>query len=293
LTAVIGVFVGLGFAFLGLLVLSSWFSVRPPRVPLFFSPGSVGAPQEDVEFSADGVTIRAWWIDAEGEAVAILAHGYLMNRSELSPLAVWLHERGVSSLALDFPAHGASGGRRCTFGVREAGTVAAAVRWVRAKRDGARVVLIGSSMGGAACGFALSEERELAEALILDCAYSRLWVSGLGWWRFVGGRALAVVLSPTLLLGWAMSGVNPFRVDLARALERARPKPVLLIHGDADILAPPSEVVRNLKASGENSRIVWLKGCGHAEGRWLDPATYYRAIEEFLAEIGFLKERRP
>lgn len=288
------VWLWIGLALYGLvLVGASWISVFPPRVPVFFSPGLLRVPQEDVEFhTEDGIRLRGWWLPAAGaKTVAILAHGYLMNRSELSPLAIRLWEKGMNSLVFDLRAHGKSGGRRSGFGVAEAADIEAAIRFVRDRYPEAKVVLIGSSMGAVASALACGRRRESADALILDCAYSRLWVATLGWWRFVGGRFLQVVFAPTLIVGMAFSGCNPFRVDVARALKGAGEIPVLLLHGDSDTLAPPSEAVRNQAACQGPTQLVWLAGQGHAEGRWNLPETYMEAIETFLFEHGFLAQR--
>lgn len=268
-----------------------WVSVRPPRIPIFLSPGGMGAPQEDVEFrSDDGTLLRGWWIPAEkATGVAVLCHGYLMNRSELAPVAWMLQRRGVSCLLFDFRAHGRSGGRTTTMGVREAGDVAAAARFAR-DRCAAPLVLIGSSMGAAASAFALAADSGLAEGLVLDSCYSRLPSASLGWWRFLGGKPLAFAFAPTILLGIPFLRSNPFRVDVAKALRKIPETPVLMLHGDRDTLALPSEALRNRAAHAGGSDIVWLAGCGHAEGRWIHPDLYHRALLGFLGENGLLPE---
>src|SRR5438046_1086146 len=75
-----------------------WFSLHPFRIPIFLSPGGLGCSQEDVEFEGpDGVQLRGWWVEAsDAKAVAIISHGYMMNRSELSPLAPLLVPPGIS-----------------------------------------------------------------------------------------------------------------------------------------------------------------------------------------------------
>src|SRR4051812_25693646 len=86
----------------------AWFSMHPVRSPLFISPAAMGVPQIDVEFpSTDGTVIRGWWLDSPApKAAAVLSHGYLMSRSELTPLAVTLVRHGISCLLIDLRAHG-------------------------------------------------------------------------------------------------------------------------------------------------------------------------------------------
>lgn len=269
-------------------------SARPPRVPVFFAPGTLGLPQQDVELqSADGIQLHGWWIEApDSEVVAVLVHGYLMNRSELCPLAVWLRLRGISSLAFDLRAQGKSAGQWCTFGRDEAQDVLAGVRFARERCPSAKIVVIGSSMGAAAAALALHDDPKYADAMVLDCCYSRLWVACLGWWHFLGGRVLQSLLAPTVVLGPLVTRVNPFSVDVARALSNSR-APVLLIHGTCDRIAPPSEANRNLDACGSRGRLVWMEGCDHAEGRWTQPEKYLETLNEFLTENGFLSKQSP
>lgn len=248
-------------------------------------------PQHDVEFAtSDGITLRAWWIPLEEErerpTVAILLHGYLMTRSELTPLAGQLWKEGCACLLPDFRAHGSSGGKKCGVGWLERKDVAAAMAWVRERYPDARIVLIGSSMGAAASAFAAAEGGG-ASALILDCGYSRLASAALGWWRFIGGKWLAVLFAPTVLAAAPLVGVNPFKVDVAEALAKAD-IPTLLIHGARDRLALPSEAERNLAACGDKGRLIWMPNSNHAEGRWIHPELYENAVKSFLRELDLI-----
>jgi alpha-beta hydrolase superfamily lysophospholipase len=244
------------------------------------------APQEEVVFqSGDGIAVRGWWVDQPGSKhVAVLCHGYLMCRSELTPLAVSLWREGYSCLLIDFRAHGKSGGNRCGFGLREIEEVLAAVDFARARKPDARVALIGSSMGAAACALALQRKPDAAQALVLDSCYSRLAEAVGGWWRFLGGVPLSVVLWPCVWLAGPLAGMNPRRVDVARALKGVDGRGVLLLHGTADNLALPKYAKLNAAACDPPAEVVWFDGCGHSEGRWNEPERYRQAVLGFLAD---------
>lgn len=287
LARVIWVYLALGFYALVLLAISL-ISLRPFRTPIFLSPGFLGAPQEEFDLdSSDGVRLRAWAVDSPGaRTVAVLCHGYVMNRVELTPVAYWLWRRGVSSLLFDFRAHGQSKGGVATIGWREREDVRAAVDEARRRWPGARVVVIGSSMGSAAAAFAAADGAPI-DALVLDSCYSTLASASLGWWRFLGGRLLSWFLSPTLLIAGALARMNPLRVDVGRALAKAR-CPVLILHGRCDTLALPREAKRNLAALGDRAEIVWFDDCGHSEFRWTQSERYFAALEAFLVRLELL-----
>jgi pimeloyl-ACP methyl ester carboxylesterase len=267
----------------------AWFSLHPFRTPIFLSPGAMGMPQEDVEFQTeDGVRLKGWWTyRPDSKNVAVLAHGYMMNRSELTPLAVWLAGRGYSTLVFDSRAHGKSGGRKCGLGYLERQDILAAVNFARTRCPSGRLVLVGSSMGSAAIALAAAERPGLADALILDSCFSRLPQAISGWWRFLGGRVLSFFLTPSIVLAAPMAGFNPFKVDVARALAAAQ-LPVLFLHGDCDNLATPEEARRNEAALEGKGNIVWLAHCGHSEGRWEHPDLYYGSISRFLSDQAML-----
>lgn len=270
--------------YLLVLGLVAWLSLRPFRTPVFLSPGAMGATQEELRFeSGDGVTLRGWWVDVPSpRAVVVLAHGYMMNRSEMVPQAVWLAQRGVACLLLDFRAHGKSGGRVCGFGHRERVDVRAAALLARERAPGVPLVLMGSSMGSAASAFTAAENPGLVQALVLDSAYSTLLSGMFGWWRFLGGKGLAVALAPIALIAGPFLGVNLLRIDVAEAL-RSASVPTLLLHGEEDTLALPSEARRNADAAGVE--VIWLAGSGHSEGRWLHPEQYYEALGAFMDHV--------
>jgi fermentation-respiration switch protein FrsA (DUF1100 family) len=141
-------------------------------------------------------------------------------------------------------------------------------------------------MGASASGLAIGDDPSLADALVLDSGYSKLSNAIPGWWRFLGGKPLAVLMWPVVPLAAPMAGFNPYSVDVAKALEKVRGMPVLLFHGDKDDLVPPSEGERNQRACG--GELLWLKDCGHTEGRWIHPELYVKTLTEFLAKRGLL-----
>lgn len=274
-----------------LLFLIAWLSLHPYRIPFYISPGSLGAPQTEIEFeSSDGALIRAWWVQNDAARfVAVMAHGYMMNRCELVPEAHMLWRLGASCLLFDFRNHGRSRGSGCSLGVKEASDVRAAVETARRLCPGLKVLLVGSSMGSAASAFAVGENPGLADALVLDSVYGRLSRAILGWWRFLGGRPLSLLLSPMPLICWPLTRIDPFRVDVARSVAAIN-CPILFFHGTRDNLALPSDTERVFAAVSGPKEIVWFEGCGHSEGRWLQSDRYRSALVAFLDSSGLTAE---
>jgi pimeloyl-ACP methyl ester carboxylesterase len=263
-------------------------SVRPVRTPLFFSPQSIGINQFDVEFESENGRLRGWWLPhLFPKAVIVFAHGYLMNRSEWAALASTAHRAGYSCLLFDFHGHGksASGGI-VTVGPKEALDVAAAVEFARARQPRMPVAIVGSSMGAAATVLAATEQGVEADVLVLDSCYSNLASAVLGWWNFIGGKPLMYLLSPAVLVAWLVTRVNPFQIDITRALEDVA-TPVLVVHGEHDRLASPAHARRNFEAlsSDHDSQIAIFHGANHGEAKWVNSDAYEKLVIEFLDAI--------
>jgi fermentation-respiration switch protein FrsA (DUF1100 family) len=170
------------------------------------------------------------------------------------------------------------------MGRLESHDVAAAARLARSRRPEAKLVLFGSSMGGAAAAIALGEDESLADALILDGAYSVMRDAVSGWWNFLGGKWLALFLAPTSWLGRLMIGINPSKVVVAEFLDKANHRPVLFLAGNDDPVVPIAALERNVKASGELTWIERFDKCGHGEARFREPERYQEAIRRFVRE---------
>jgi pimeloyl-ACP methyl ester carboxylesterase len=103
--------------------------------------------------SADGTSLHADVYTPRGEVrgTVVLAHGYRDGRGQLAFLAPPLLARGQRVVALDFRAHGRSGGAQITIGAREADDVRAIVAAARGMvTSSGKVAFLGYSMGASA-----------------------------------------------------------------------------------------------------------------------------------------------
>lgn len=274
---------------------AGYVALHPFRSPVFFSPGAMGLPQETFDFdNGGGIRLRATWTSPDAPTgVVVAAHGYCMNRSELAPFTAFFAERGLATMLFDFRNHGQSGRGRCGIGVYEKEDVWAAVAEARRRVPDGRIVLLGSSMGSAAIGFAVGERRELVDAVILDSCYDRLYDAAEGWWNFLGlltqtGSLWRRLLWPVVRLARPFAGFDPKRASVASALQ-GYGRPVLLLHGLDDTIAPPACAERIRDAIGAETPVAWFEGCDHSEMRWLQPDEYREALAGFFDRIGLPK----
>jgi pimeloyl-ACP methyl ester carboxylesterase len=216
----------------------------------------------------DGVRLAAaHWDVGSREVGCVVAHGFTgsSRNPHVRRICAELVGAGIGLLAFDFRGHGRSGGFG-TAGADEIHDVAAAVAWLRA--SGYRyVATLGWSMGGTAV---------LRHAGLGGDADAVVSVSAPGVWFERGTRAMRLVhwmfesrmgrLTARVLRrtrvspeGWVTLPEAPAEVAGAIA-----PRPLLIVHGDADRYFPIHHV-DTLAAAAPNAD-VWVEPrMGHAE----------------------------
>lgn len=233
---------------------------------------------------AEGVSIAATYRPGrrEGAPAVLLLHGNGGSRDQVAANAEWLTARGYATLAIDFRGHGESSQVPRSFGLRESREAAAAFAWLKRRQRGARVAVVGISLGGAA-GL-LGEAGPLpVDALVLQAVYPDIR-------RAVRNRiASQVTRGPAWLLEPLLSfqslprwGVWPDRIAPIAALARYR-GPVLVIGGGADRYTPPGEA-RAMHAAAPGERALWIaEGLDHAAVSALESRAYRARLLGFLA----------
>lgn len=264
-------FAGAGWWLTGRLV-----APAPARVSL-----PAGLEVDLVRLESAGVEIAGWWIDAPPPApTVLLLHGVRANRGALAGRARLLADAGYAVLAIDLPGHGESVGDRITFGAREARAVGIARDWIRARRPGGRIGVVGQSLGGAAV---LLEGRPGAfDAVVLEAVYPDIDAAIRNRLAMRVGEPAAAVATPLLSLqlgprtGVPASRLRP--VDHIAALDA----PVLVVAGGRDRHTTPADS-RRLFAAARAPKAWWLvPASAHVDFARADPDGYRREVLGFL-----------
>ncbi len=276
-----------GGLYLVFLLVASYVSVKPPRVPLLLTPAQLGEPQESVALqTSDGLTVRGWWSQGDGDWAVICSHGYLANRCELVPYGPRLRALGASVFYLDFRCHGASDRATCTFGLSEVEDLRAAVGFVQERMPASRIVFFGSSMGAACAARLCAEDKTLAHALILDGPYASLDEAARGFWYVTGFRSLAKFMAPVSRFGRLWVGFSPRKVDMLDVYSRLEKCPTLFLFGTADTVVPLKSAEACVAAKGAGTKVAWFEGASHGQARFSAAERYFAEIACFLRETG-------
>jgi pimeloyl-ACP methyl ester carboxylesterase len=218
--------------------------------------------------TSDDVRLSAEHWDLGGRELAcVVAHGFTgsSRNAHVQRICRGLVEQGISVLAPDFRGHGRSSGRG-SAGVEEIHDIAACVRWLRSA--GYRhVAIVGWSMGGTAVLRHAGLGGD-ADAVVSVSAPGVWFERGtrpmrLVHWMFESrtGRVATRVLKRTRVSVDAWTPLPEAPADVAGAIA---PRPLLIVHGDADGYFPITHV-EALSAAAPTAQ-VWIEPeMGHAE----------------------------
>ena len=160
----------------------------PPRTPILQTPEDYGLEYEELSFTtADGVTIKAWFIPADSDKVIISNHFSPANRYGFAghlegldfaggfevnflPRYKALHDAGYNVLAYDLRSHGESGdgdGKISGVGYYEWQEVLASIDYIKSREDTANydISLLSMCMGANATINAMEKKPEVFQEI--------------------------------------------------------------------------------------------------------------------------------
>ncbi len=258
----------------------AYHMTHPFRVPVGEAPMNSSLAYEEAAFTtADGVTLRGWYVPSRNRAAIIAIHGSDANRLQLLRHAQALAERGYGVLLFDLRAHGESDGE--VFQVANpSADVKAAVNYLRRREDvdPDQIGAVGLSLGAQALLQAAAEEPALKaivsdgaaytteeDILPLPAQYRLLYVATPMYWM-------------TDRMAELMSGV-PAK-SLKRSLRQMGPRPILFIStGQAE----EQFMNRRLCALAGPAAELWeLPDTAHIGGIFTHPDEYKQRMLAFL-----------
>lgn len=237
-----------------------------PEPGVWRTPDALGIAASDAWLVAeDGVRLHAYWLEHPGATRALLyLHGNAGNASHRLPIAHALRELGTHVLLLDYRGYGLSEGAPDERGVQADARAALAhlvdVRHVPASR----VVVFGSSLGGAIAVELCAGQPPAG--VILESTFSSL--------SDVAGFVVPV-LGPLVAYGQFDSRS---RIGQVRA-------PLLFFHGDRDEVIPLVLGRRLFEAAPQPKQFEVLYGAGHNDTFEMGGAAYPAQIRGFLDRV--------
>jgi len=266
----------------------SALDLRMTLRPFVRHPGDLELPYEDVAIESEsGYRLEGWFIpppERSDGRIGIFVHGANSSRFQaLENGAKFWHRRGYGLLTMDLSGRGSSEGEYITYTVNERLDVRSMLHWARNRAgiDPKKVVLFGTSNGGASAVYAAAGDESLP-ALALDATYGDLWEAAGEMLRSRGGHpVLRYPLSVAVRLraGVDIRSVRPFDV-----ITQVKAK-VLFVHGDADRQVPVThseKMHEDRIRAGLPSELWILPGGEHGFDNYPPEGIFWNRILDFF-----------
>ncbi len=240
----------------------------------------------------DGIPIAAWYIPAASATgprgpTLVIVPGWKSNKSEILKYALPFHST-FNLLLVDLRNGGRSGAALTTWGYRESLDVRAMVDWLVRTKDPSWIGGMGNSMGGATL-LAEAVDDPRMEALILDSMHASVVATlgdGIEYEQHLPGypTAWAMVATTSIRIGTDLTSIDP-----VRTIAQLGDRPVLLLHGTADMLdRPERSAERTVEAARQAGVPVLLHYCeGATHGAVIDrcPEQWASWVDDFLRPL--------
>jgi pimeloyl-ACP methyl ester carboxylesterase len=222
------------------------------------------------------------WISNDlpkSKSVFVLVHGYGGNQFGWRDVAKLLIDKDHGVVIPALPGHDNRLGETSGFAEKESTEVARTVDWIRAQASpGARIVLVGVSMGGAACWLATAKTSNI-DAIATEGCFARLEPATNRWFDRKAPGA-SIYLAPVIWFAKKLSGVDPSNINPVEAAHMWKGKPSLVIHGSDDQLFDIADAKSIAEQSGGELWIV--HGAGHAHCSDVDCDAYIGRLVKLL-----------
>ncbi len=271
----------LGYAVVSLLVAD--VLTRANNRPNTTNPYEVGA--DVLSWSArtvDGLTLRGWYCPTpKKRRLIVLVHGMGGSRDEMAGIAHDLHAEGYDVLLFDLRGHGASDRSRLYMGARERVDLRAVLEW--ANRQGYssdRVGWLGYSMGASTLLMEAAQNAKIT-AVVLDSPFGNL--PELLDRQLTRAQPPPKWFNPGILAAARIVyGVRTDNLIPIRSALQWGPRPMLLIHGEADSIVPVYQARQIARVVGPSCQSYFLPGVEHVGAYNRQRSRYIAAVNRFF-----------
>ena len=233
---------------------------------------------------------------------AVLLAGYYFERDKTAPVIIFFSgysnpsmcgsdiyelswQQGWNILLVELRAHGDSGGKCVTMGVSERYDCRTWAEWADSRYNGdTDIFFMGTSYGASMAMDASDLDMpKSVRGIIDDCGFTTPMAMCENnadeklphWLPFA-------VFKPFLIAGaYLYGGFNIYDADARRSLA-ATDIPLLIIHGDADTMAPVSMAYELYEACSSEKELYIVPGADHTQCYITDPEGYDSVITEFV-----------
>jgi len=294
LLVLVAAFVALSFYVTEQMMRPGFYTLRTPAQGLLPRDGAVdpmqnfGIPFESVEFPAvDRQTLRGWFVagSADTNAAIVTVHGGGSDRRSFLDLLPALHAAGYPVLLFDDREHGISDGHGLgmSLGMRESEDVSSAVDYL-ATKGFSRFGTIGSSQGGISAIVAAARDPRIgvviAQGTGTNLADMMAANPALKWLPRPAIDLMVAHFYYRQGADWqTIRSGGTWPIDV---IQKIAPRPIFLIQGESDQMAPLALAEELYAAAGEPKQFWKVEGAGHRGLRAQAGDAYDRRVLDFF-----------
>jgi fermentation-respiration switch protein FrsA (DUF1100 family) len=246
-----------------------------PNRKLYVDPDRIGIKCELVRYkSKNGRELVGLWFESPEPPIGTIVHfhGNFGNVSSHFLCAQFLTRYGFDVLVFDYQGYGGSEGKPSPRNTIEDGE--ASIDYALSRDRGRRksVAVFGQSLGGAVATVVSAQDTRVNSA-VLEAAFNSY-------------RGMAFDVLGRSAWTWLLYPIAPWFVgtkyDPEKWIAKISPRPVLLIHGDADTVVPPWTSERLYERAQEPKRLWIVKDANHLQCRSQAGEDYDKTIADFF-----------
>jgi fermentation-respiration switch protein FrsA (DUF1100 family) len=268
--------------------------VHPTRMPITTNPGNYGLRYQNVSFLSrvDHMHLRGWFIPAlsYSDRTIIVAHGHAGNRVQMDAGLMFLFPAfvrdGYNIFTFDFRDSGESDGTIDTVGYLEQRDLEGAFNYVKGlpQDQGRHIGFLGFSMG-AAVSILVAANEPGVEAIVADSSFADLQQyleANLSKYSHLPSFPFTPVME---WLSVPLTGFDPSKVQPIKSIARIAPRPLLLIHGEADMQISVDNS-KQLFAAAHNPNVqLWIvPNADHVQSYKTEPVAYLERVLTFFGK---------
>lgn len=258
------------------------------KSPLTIFPDQFKVPFEQVIFkNEEGLQLKGWFIPASGQSdkTIICLHGWGQNKGNLLGNTLFLREKGFNLFYFDFRGSGESAQGPSSIGYLETKDALSALDHIRFTHpeQTKHLGIYGLSMGAAVAVYTAAHRKEIECVIAEACYYSYEKVVAR-WARTHKNVPYFPLVSLILFFARKRLGMDPEAYSPKNNIKKLGKKPVLIISGTLDSLAPRHDA-RELFLKAQHPKQLWLvANAGHTECAEMAGRQYQERLEEFFTK---------
>jgi len=232
--------------------------------------------------SYDGIDLHSRYIKSNHspEKIIIMFHGYRSSFKDFACAFEYYNSLGFSMIVVDQRAHGSSGGKLISYGVKERYDV---VSWVEYSKErfgsDVNIYIDGISMGASTVMMA-SDIVTGVKGIIADCGYTSPKEIIIEVARSM--HVPKIFVHPVGLLARIIGGFD-YSYSTKTSLAKTN-IPIIFVHGLADDFVPSYMTEENYKVCISKKKMILVENATHGYSFLVDEKGVKKALEDFIAE---------